>query len=61
MWLSGRQRPDFRTINKFRKTKLQPVMHEVFISSVKILAESGYVKFENYFLYGTKIESKAGR
>lgn len=61
MWLSGKQRPDFRTINKFRKTKLQPVMHEVFISSVKLLAESGHVKLENYFLDGTKIESKAGR
>ena len=61
MWLSGKQTPDFRTINKFRKTKLQPVMHEVFISSVKLLADAGYVKLENYFLDGTKIESKAGR
>ena len=61
MWLSGKQRPDFRTINKFRKTKLQPVMHEVFISSVKLLSEAGYVNLENYFLDGTKIESKAGR
>lgn len=61
MWISGRQTPDFRTINKFRKTKLQPVMHEVFISSVKLLSEAGYVNLENYFLDGTKIESKAGR
>lgn len=61
MWLSGRQRPDFRTINKFRNTKLKPVMHEVFIGSVKLLAEAGHVKLENYFLDGTKIESKAGR
>ncbi len=61
MWLSGKQTPDFRTVNKFRKTKLHPVMHEVFISSVRLLANAGYVNLENYFLDGTKIESKAGR
>jgi transposase len=61
MWLSGRQTPDFRTINKFRNSKLKPVMHEIFIASVKLLAESGHVNLENYFLDGTKIESKAGR
>jgi transposase/Asp-tRNA(Asn)/Glu-tRNA(Gln) amidotransferase C subunit len=61
MWLSGRQTPDFRTINKFRNTKLKPVMNEVFISSVKLLSEAGHVKMKNYFLDGTKIESKAGR
>jgi len=61
MWLSGKQTPDFRTLNQFRKTKLQPVMQEVFVSSVKLLSEAGYVRLDNYFLDGTKIESRAGR
>ncbi|NJL26125.1 MAG: IS1182 family transposase [Calothrix sp. SM1_5_4] len=61
MWIAGNQKPDFRTINKFRSTKLKDVMEEVFMSTVKLLSAKGYVKLENYFVDGTKIESAANK
>jgi transposase len=61
MWLSGLNRPDFRTINRFRSTVMRGVMEEVFGSVVGLLIEEGYLKLEQYFLDGTKIEANANR
>jgi transposase len=61
MWLAGSQKPDFRTLNDFRGKLLKGVMEEIFVTSVKMLTAKGYVKLENYFVDGTKIESAAGR
>ena len=61
MWLSGGQKPDFRTLNDFRGKLLKGVMEEIFVTAVKMLAAKGYIKFENYFVDGTKIESASGR
>ena len=61
MWLSGNQKPDFRTLNSFRGKLLKGVMEEIFITAVKMLAAKGYIKLENYFVDGTKIESASGR
>jgi len=62
MWLSGGNKPDFRTINRFRSTILKDVMDEVFASVLELLIDEGYiVKFENYFLDGTKIEANANK
>lgn len=61
MWLAGGQKPDFRTINAFRSEKLKDVIQEVFMATVKLLEAKGYIKLENYFVDGTKIESAAGK
>jgi transposase len=61
MWLAGSQRPDFRTLNSFRGKLLKGVMENIFVTSVKMLAAKGYIKHENYFVDGTKIESASGR
>ena len=61
MWLSGNQQPDFRTINRFRSEVVKGVMGEIFTSVVELLIEEGYVKLENYFLDGTKIEANANK
>ena len=61
MWLAGGQKPDFRTLNDFRGRLLKGAMEEIFITSVKMLAAKGYIKHENYFNDGTKIESASGR
>ena len=61
MWLSGGQKPDFRTLNDFRGKLLKGVMEEIFVTAVKMLAAKGYVKLENYFVDGTKMESASGR
>jgi len=61
MWLSGNQRPDFRTLNDFRGKVLKGVMEEIFVTAVKMLNAKGYIKLENYFVDGTKVESASGR
>lgn len=61
MWLSGNQRPDFRTINRFRSEVVQDVIEVIFTSVLELLIEGGYVKLENYFLDGTKIEANANK
>jgi len=61
MWLSGGNRPDFRTINAFRGEKMKGVIEEVFTSVLELLVEEGYVKLENYFVDGSKIEANANR
>lgn len=59
MWIAGRQRPDFRTINRFRSERMKNVLEVVFTSVLQFLAEEGYVKLEHYFVDGTKIEANA--
>jgi transposase len=61
MWLSGGNRPDFRTINEFRGEKMSGVIEEVFTSVLELLVEEGYVKLENYFVDGSKVEANANR
>jgi transposase len=61
MWISGRSQPDFRTINHFRSSRMKGVIDEVFAMVMEYLVEQGYVKLENYFLDGTKIEANANK
>lgn len=61
MWLSGNNRPDFRTINRFRGELLQGIIEEVFLAVLSLLIEGGYVKLEDYFVDGTKVEANANR
>ena len=61
MWLSGGNQPDFRTINGFRGERMKAVIEAVFTSVLELLIEEGYVKLENYFVDGSKIEANANR
>ncbi len=61
MWISGNSRPDFRTINGFRGKTMKAVIDRVFTSVLEYLVEGGYVKLENYFVDGTKIEANANK
>lgn len=61
MWLSGMQRPDFRTINNFRSGRLRGVIDKVFSSMIIFLTDNKYIKLEDYFVDGTKIEANANR
>jgi transposase len=61
MWLSGGNKPNFRTINRFWGVVMRMVMEEVFTEVLEYLIEHGYVKVENYFINGTKIEANANR
>lgn len=61
MWLSGMQRPDHHTINRFRSEKLKGVIKQVFAQVVEMLVESGHVGLRRVFTDGTKIEANANR
>jgi transposase len=61
MWISGGNKPDFRTINRFRGSVMKEVVGEVFTSVIEYLLEKKYVRLENYFADGTKIESSANK
>ena len=61
MWLSGMNRPDFRTINLFRSKRLKGVFEELFTQVVTMLNEEGLVSLDVQYIDGTKIESAANR
>ncbi|WP_142303674.1 transposase, partial [Evansella halocellulosilytica] len=61
MWLARHQKPDFRTINRFRSEKMKDIIYEVFFSIVDLLRNHGLVKLEDYFLDGTKVEANANK
>jgi len=61
MWLSGSQRPDFRTLNRFRTSHLKQTVEEVFVSLTALLVEAGLVTLTETFVDGTKIEAQANR
>jgi transposase len=61
MWISGMNRPDHNTINRFRSERLANVLKEVFSSVVKLLVESGQVSLKEIYIDGTKIEANASR
>ncbi len=61
MWLCGMQQPDHNTLNRFRNSQLKQTVKDVFAQILAMLVEQGYVRLEEYYVDGTKIESVAGR
>ena len=61
MWLSGMQRPDFNTINLFRKRRLADVVDNLFTQVVEMLVEGKFVSLEVQYIDGTKIEANANK
>jgi hypothetical protein len=61
MWLSGMNRPDHNTLNRFRSDRLKDVLKEIFAQVVMMLAESGHISLKDVYLDGTKIEANANK
>jgi transposase len=61
MWISGENRPDFRTINDFRGSRMKGVIDEVFAEVLEYLIDAGKVKLEHYFADGSKIAADANQ
>lgn len=61
MWLSGMQRPDHNTINRFRSEKLKGVLKEVFSQVVTLMAEQGLMDIKTIYVDGTKLEANANK
>ena len=59
MWLAGNNKPDHQTINRFRSVTLKGIIDEVFAEVLEYLFDQGFIKCEDYFLDGTKIEANA--
>jgi transposase len=61
MWLSGMNKPDHNTINRFRSERLKDVLKQVFGQIVSLLAEEGLLSLKELYVDGTKIEANANR
>jgi transposase len=61
MWISGMNKPDFRTINNFRSGRLKDSIDKVFTSMLIFLMDNKLVKLENYFVDGTKLDANANK
>jgi hypothetical protein len=60
MAIGGEDRPDFRTINAFRRQHLE-ACKAVFVQVVRLASEAGLVKLGNVSTDGTKIQGNASR
>ena len=60
IWLSGYEKPDFITINRFRN-RLKDEINNIFTQLVLVLATKGYVSLDVEYVDGTKIESKSNK
>ena len=60
IWLSGYEKPDFITINRFRN-RVKDEISDIFTQIVLILSAKGFVSLDVEYVDGTKIESKANK
>lgn len=61
MWLSGMQRPDHHTLNRFRSERLRYTLKTVFVQVVQLLADQGLVSLKEVYVDGTKLEANANK
>lgn len=61
MWIAGMQKPDHNTINRFRGDYFKDILEDVFTNVLDFLFGQGYIRFEHYFVDGTKVEANAGK
>lgn len=61
MWLSGMNKPDHNTINRFRGVRLKHALRQVFEQVVLLLAEEGLLCIDQIYTDGTKIEANANK
>ena len=61
MWLSGMQKPDHNTLNRFRSERLKGVLKQIFVQVVQLLAEQGLISLKEVYVDGTKEEANANK
>lgn len=61
MWLSGMNKPDHNTLNRFRSDRLKGVVKHIFGKVVELLVASEHVSLQQVYTDGTKIEASANR
>ena len=60
IWLSGYEKPDFITVNRFRNC-VKDEINDIFTQIVLLLCAKGFVSLDVEYVDGTKIESKANK
>ena len=62
IWLSGGQRPDFRTIANFRGKRLKEQIHDYFRQITLMLHDMGVIDLQKrIYVDGTKLEANANK
>ena len=61
MWLSGMQRPDFRTINRYRSQYFADILPQVFTEILYVLSKHQLIDLNRVFVDGTKIAADANK
>ncbi|SUB93751.1 Transposase domain (DUF772) [Porphyromonas macacae] len=60
IWLSGYEKPDFATINRFRN-RMKTEINKLFTQLVLLLSDRGFLSLDVSYIDGTKLESKANK
>ncbi len=61
MWISGMNKPDHHTINRFRSERLKKVLEEIFSQIVLLLVEAAQLSIKEVYVDGTKLQANANR
>lgn len=61
IWLSGNQKPCFKSLSEFRGSRMQKMIDIVFKEVMLLLVEKGYVSIEDLYVDGSKWEANANR
>jgi transposase len=61
IWLGGGNRPCFKTLSSFRSGRLQLILDILFREVLFLLVKEGYIKLEDFFTDGTKLEANANK
>lgn len=60
IWMSGQEKPDFITINRFRN-RIKKEVNNIFTQIVLLLYAKGFISLDVEYEDGTEIESKANK
>jgi len=61
MWISGMNKPDHHTINRFRSERLKKVLEKIFSQIVELLIDAEQLSIKEIYIDGTKIEANANK
>ena len=61
MWISGMNKPDHHTINRFRSERLKKVLEQIFTQIVMLLVEADQLSIKEVYIDGTKLEAQANK
>lgn len=61
IWLCGGNEPDHNTINRFRVSKLESFLKDIFKQIVLLLESESILSLKTIYVDGTKIEANANR